>query len=41
MEETPTKYLQGDFNQDAHRCLGCFGLKSHTHTMQASKLSGG
>ncbi|TRY66673.1 hypothetical protein DNTS_008003 [Danionella cerebrum] len=44
MEEAPTEYLQRNFNlqyQDARKCLGRFGLESHAHTIQISKLSGG
>lgn len=44
MEESPTEYLQRNFNlqyQDARKCLGRFGLESHAHTIQISKLSGG
>ncbi|KAL1765710.1 ATP-binding cassette sub-family F member 1 isoform X1 [Sigmodon hispidus] len=44
MEETPTEYLQRNFNlpyQDARKCLGRFGLESHAHTIQICKLSGG
>ncbi|KAK2107040.1 ATP-binding cassette sub- F member 1 [Saguinus oedipus] len=44
MVETPTEYLQRGFNlpyQDARKCLGCFGLESHAHTIQICKLSGG
>uniref|UniRef100_A0A8C6UNZ0 ATP-binding cassette sub-family F member 1 n=1 Tax=Neogobius melanostomus TaxID=47308 RepID=A0A8C6UNZ0_9GOBI len=44
MEETATEYLQRNFNlpyQDARKCLGRFGLESHAHTIQISKLSGG
>lgn len=43
MEESPTEYLQRNFNlqyQDARKCLGRFGLESHAHTIQISKLSG-
>ncbi|TSK28223.1 ATP-binding cassette sub-family F member 1 [Bagarius yarrelli] len=44
MEESPTEYLQRNFNlpyQDSRKCLGRFGLESHAHTIQISKLSGG
>ncbi|XP_056276298.1 ATP-binding cassette sub-family F member 1 [Pseudoliparis swirei] len=44
MEETATEYLMRNFNlpyQDSRKCLGCFGLESHAHTIQISKLSGG
>ncbi|KPP70906.1 hypothetical protein Z043_110228, partial [Scleropages formosus] len=44
MEEAPTEYLQRNFNlpyQDSRKCLGRFGLESHAHTIQISKLSGG
>uniref|UniRef100_A0A3Q3WLJ8 ATP-binding cassette sub-family F member 1 n=1 Tax=Mola mola TaxID=94237 RepID=A0A3Q3WLJ8_MOLML len=44
MEETATEYLMRNFNlpyQDSRRCLGRFGLESHAHTIQISKLSGG
>uniref|UniRef100_A0A673L8H9 ATP-binding cassette sub-family F member 1 n=1 Tax=Sinocyclocheilus rhinocerous TaxID=307959 RepID=A0A673L8H9_9TELE len=44
MEESPTEYLQRNFNlqyQDARKCLGRFGLESHSHTILISKLSGG
>uniref|UniRef100_A0A8C1SQ87 ATP-binding cassette sub-family F member 1 n=1 Tax=Cyprinus carpio TaxID=7962 RepID=A0A8C1SQ87_CYPCA len=44
MEESPTEYLQRNFNlqyQDARKCLGRFGLESHAHTILISKLSGG
>ncbi|XP_039598449.1 ATP-binding cassette sub-family F member 1-like [Polypterus senegalus] len=44
MEENPTEYLMRNFNlpyQDARKCLGRFGLESHAHTIQISKLSGG
>ncbi|XP_026205316.1 ATP-binding cassette sub-family F member 1 [Anabas testudineus] len=44
MEETATEYLMRNFNlpyQDARKCLGRFGLESHAHTIQISKLSGG
>ncbi|XP_034560277.1 ATP-binding cassette sub-family F member 1 isoform X4 [Notolabrus celidotus] len=44
MEETATEYLQRNFNlpyQDSRKCLGRFGLESHAHTIQISKLSGG
>ncbi|XP_015811267.1 ATP-binding cassette sub-family F member 1 [Nothobranchius furzeri] len=44
MEETPTEYLMRNFNlpyQDSRKCLGRFGLESHAHTIQISKLSGG
>ncbi|XP_051526425.1 ATP-binding cassette sub-family F member 1-like isoform X2 [Myxocyprinus asiaticus] len=44
MEESPTEYLQRNFNlpyQDARKCLGRFGLESHAHTIQICKLSGG
>uniref|UniRef100_A0A8C9U6E7 ATP-binding cassette sub-family F member 1 n=1 Tax=Scleropages formosus TaxID=113540 RepID=A0A8C9U6E7_SCLFO len=43
MEEAPTEYLQRNFNlpyQDSRKCLGRFGLESHAHTIQISKLSG-
>lgn len=43
MEETATEYLMRNFNlpyQDSRRCLGRFGLESHAHTIQISKLSG-
>uniref|UniRef100_A0A3Q2DTS6 ABC transporter domain-containing protein n=1 Tax=Cyprinodon variegatus TaxID=28743 RepID=A0A3Q2DTS6_CYPVA len=38
------KYLMRKFNlpyQDSRKCLGRFGLESHAHTIQISKLSGG
>ncbi|KAA0710672.1 ATP-binding cassette sub-family F member 1 [Triplophysa tibetana] len=44
MEEAPTEYLQRNFNlqyQDSRKCLGRFGLESHAHTIEISKLSGG
>ncbi|KAL2080100.1 hypothetical protein ACEWY4_023893 [Coilia grayii] len=44
MEESATEYLQRNFNlpyQDSRKCLGRFGLESHAHTIQISKLSGG
>ncbi|KAM9775709.1 ATP-binding cassette sub-family F member 1 isoform X1 [Syngnathus typhle] len=44
MEENPTEYLMRNFNlpyQDGRKCLGRFGLESHAHTIQISKLSGG
>ncbi|XP_066579678.1 ATP-binding cassette sub-family F member 1 isoform X4 [Amia ocellicauda] len=44
MEENPTEYLMRNFNlpyQDSRKCLGRFGLESHAHTIQISKLSGG
>ncbi|KAM4549649.1 ATP-binding cassette sub-family F member 1 [Fundulus diaphanus] len=44
MEETATEYLMRKFNlpyQDSRKCLGRFGLESHAHTIQISKLSGG
>uniref|UniRef100_A0A673YJP1 ATP-binding cassette sub-family F member 1 n=1 Tax=Salmo trutta TaxID=8032 RepID=A0A673YJP1_SALTR len=44
MEEAATEYLQRNFNlpyQDSRKCLGRFGLESHAHTIQISKLSGG
>ncbi|KAM6958808.1 ATP-binding cassette sub-family F member 1 [Aplochiton taeniatus] len=44
MEEAPTEYLMRNFNlpyQDSRKCLGRFGLESHAHTIQISKLSGG
>ncbi|XP_060916176.1 ATP-binding cassette sub-family F member 1 [Labrus mixtus] len=44
MEETATEYLMRNFNlpyQDGRKCLGRFGLESHAHTIQISKLSGG
>ncbi|MBN3314439.1 ABCF1 protein, partial [Atractosteus spatula] len=44
MEESPTEYLMRNFNlpyQDSRKCLGRFGLESHAHTIQISKLSGG
>ncbi|XP_029022079.1 ATP-binding cassette sub-family F member 1 isoform X2 [Betta splendens] len=44
MEENATEYLMRNFNlpyQDARKCLGRFGLESHAHTIQISKLSGG
>uniref|UniRef100_A0A7N8WW48 ATP-binding cassette sub-family F member 1 n=1 Tax=Mastacembelus armatus TaxID=205130 RepID=A0A7N8WW48_9TELE len=44
MDETATEYLMRNFNlpyQDARKCLGRFGLESHAHTIQISKLSGG
>lgn len=44
MDEAPTEYLQRNFNlqyQDSRKCLGRFGLESHAHTIQISKLSGG
>lgn len=44
MEETATEYLMRNFNlpyQDSRKCLGRFGLESHAHTIQISKLSGG
>ncbi|KAL4629641.1 hypothetical protein GN956_G17057 [Arapaima gigas] len=43
MEEMATEYLQRNFNlpyQDSRKCLGRFGLESHAHTIQISKLSG-
>lgn len=43
MEENATEYLMRNFNlpyQDARKCLGRFGLESHAHTIQISKLSG-
>lgn len=43
MEEAATEYLQRNFNlpyQDSRKCLGRFGLESHAHTIQISKLSG-
>lgn len=43
MEETATEYLMRNFNlpyQDSRKCLGRFGLESHAHTIQISKLSG-
>lgn len=43
MEENPTEYLMRNFNlpyQDGRKCLGRFGLESHAHTIQISKLSG-
>ena len=43
MEETATEYLIRNFNlpyQDSRKCLGRFGLESHAHTIQISKLSG-
>lgn len=43
MEETATEYLMRNFNlpyQDGRKCLGRFGLESHAHTIQISKLSG-
>lgn len=43
MEEAPTEYLMRHFNlpyQDSRKCLGRFGLESHAHTIQISKLSG-
>ncbi|XP_068603021.1 ATP-binding cassette sub-family F member 1 [Brachionichthys hirsutus] len=44
MEETATEYLMRNFDlpyQDGRKCLGRFGLESHAHTIQISKLSGG
>ncbi|AWP04957.1 putative ATP-binding cassette sub-family F member 1 isoform 2 [Scophthalmus maximus] len=44
MEEVATEYLMRNFNlpyQDSRKCLGRFGLESHAHTIQISKLSGG
>ncbi|XP_043938216.1 ATP-binding cassette sub-family F member 1 [Protopterus annectens] len=44
MEESATEYLMRNFNlpyQDSRKCLGRFGLESHAHTIQISKLSGG
>ncbi|KAG7281752.1 hypothetical protein CRUP_028066 [Coryphaenoides rupestris] len=44
MEEAATEYLMRNFNlpyQDSRKCLGRFGLESHAHTIQISKLSGG
>lgn len=44
MDEAATEYLQRNFNlpyQDSRKCLGRFGLESHAHTIQISKLSGG
>ncbi|XP_012673729.2 ATP-binding cassette sub-family F member 1 isoform X1 [Clupea harengus] len=44
MEELAHEYLQRNFNlpyQDSRKCLGRFGLESHAHTIQISKLSGG
>lgn len=44
MEETATEYLMRNFNlpyEDSRKCLGRFGLESHAHTIQISKLSGG
>ncbi|CAL8297155.1 unnamed protein product [Lota lota] len=44
MDEAPTEYLMRNFNlpyQDSRKCLGRFGLESHAHTIQISKLSGG
>ncbi|XP_055487109.1 ATP-binding cassette sub-family F member 1 isoform X1 [Leucoraja erinacea] len=44
MEETATEYLMRNFNlpyQDGRKCLGRFGMESHAHTIQISKLSGG
>uniref|UniRef100_A0A287CUR1 ABC transporter domain-containing protein n=1 Tax=Ictidomys tridecemlineatus TaxID=43179 RepID=A0A287CUR1_ICTTR len=44
MEVKPDEYLQRSFNpayQDARKCLGCFGLESHAHTIRICKLSGG
>ncbi|KAJ8273827.1 hypothetical protein GJAV_G00105940 [Gymnothorax javanicus] len=44
MEDSATEYLQRNFNlpyQDSRKCLGRFGLESHAHTIQISKLSGG
>ncbi|XP_056876594.1 ATP-binding cassette sub-family F member 1 isoform X2 [Takifugu flavidus] len=44
MDETATEYLMRNFNlpyQDSRKCLGRFGLESHAHTIQISKLSGG
>ncbi|XP_030644653.1 ATP-binding cassette sub-family F member 1 [Chanos chanos] len=44
MDESATEYLQRNFNlpyQDSRKCLGRFGLESHAHTIQISKLSGG
>lgn len=43
MEETATEYLMRNFNlpyEDGRKCLGRFGLESHAHTIQISKLSG-
>lgn len=43
MEETATEYLMRNFNlpyEDSRKCLGRFGLESHAHTIQISKLSG-
>lgn len=43
MDETATEYLMRNFNlpcQDSRKCLGRFGLESHAHTIQISKLSG-
>lgn len=43
MEETASEYLMRKFNlpyQDSRKCLGRFGLESHAHTIQISKLSG-
>ncbi|CAL8363668.1 unnamed protein product [Arctogadus glacialis] len=44
MDEAATEYLMRNFNlpyQDSRKCLGRFGLESHAHTIQISKLSGG
>ncbi|XP_035038774.1 ATP-binding cassette sub-family F member 1 [Hippoglossus stenolepis] len=44
MEEAATEYLMRNFNlpyQDSRKCLGRFGMESHAHTIQISKLSGG
>lgn len=43
MEEIASEYLMRNFNlpyQDSRKCLGRFGLESHAHTIQISKLSG-
>ena len=43
MDEAATEYLMRNFNlpyQDSRKCLGRFGLESHAHTIQISKLSG-
>uniref|UniRef100_A0A8C5CNZ4 ATP-binding cassette, sub-family F (GCN20), member 1 n=1 Tax=Gadus morhua TaxID=8049 RepID=A0A8C5CNZ4_GADMO len=44
MDEAATEYLMRNFNlpyQDSRKCLGRFGLESHAHTIQISKLSEG
>uniref|UniRef100_A0A8C6EQS6 ABC transporter domain-containing protein n=1 Tax=Marmota marmota marmota TaxID=9994 RepID=A0A8C6EQS6_MARMA len=42
-EKERMERLSRSFNlayQDARKCLGCFGLESHAHTIQICKLSG-